>query len=419
MTERESWVEKYRPETWSDIQGNNKSIEKIKKWGRNWSPGDKPIMLIGDAGVGKTTAAYVLANDMDWNLNQINASSARKSEDIKKIVQEMQTTTIDGGHQLILLDEVDSWHHSSNKRPLSDALKNCRNPVIMTGNDGYEVPNGIKNKAVKFGRNRYLKFKLSKASRKAKLKDIVAAEELDLPDSHIDVLADRNGLRSAINDLQLYRDSDKAPGKDERELEMSEWEAVDNIIRGKKDLAFNINPNDFIMWLDENMSERFRGLEVAMAYRSLALSDKWLGVAQSTQDYSYWKYAGELQEQVANLRLTEPYDGYIKKEFPGWFRQKMERVNDGSSTAGLFNKLKDNKNGRFEFAGNYLYFRKVMLPILQDQMDEEEKFAMAMEYRLDAGEMEVLGVSESQVNNWKESTSESEANITQSDALDW
>jgi replication factor C large subunit len=289
----------------------------------------------------------------------------------------------------------------------------------MTGNDGYEVPNGIKNKAVKFGRNRYLKFKLSKASRKAKLKDIVAAEELDLPDSHIDVLADRNGLRSAINDLQLYRDSDKAPGKDERELEMSEWEAVDNIIRGKKDLAFNINPNDFIMWLDENMSERFRGLEVAMAYRSLALSDKWLGVAQSTQDYSYWKYAGELQEQVANLRLTEPYDGYIKKEFPGWFRQKMERVNDGSSTAGLFNKLKDNKNGRFEFAGNYLYFRKVMLPILQDQMDEEEKFAMAMEYRLDAGEMEVLGVSESQVNNWKESTSESEANITQSDALDW
>jgi hypothetical protein len=60
-----------------------------------------------------------------------------------------------------------------------------------------------------------------------------------------------------------------------------------------------------------------------------------------------------------------------------------------------------------------------MLPILQDQMDEEEKFAMAMEYRLDAGEMEVLGVSESQVNNWKESTSESEANITQSDALDW
>lgn len=419
MTERESWVEKHRPEKWSEIQGNNKSIEKIKKWGRNWSPGDKPIMVIGPAGTGKTTAAYVLANDMGWNLNQINASSARKSEDIKKIVQEMQTTTIDGGHQLILLDEVDSWHHSSNKRPLSNALKNCRNPVIMTGNDGYSVPNGIKNKAVKFGRNRYLKFKLSKASRKSKLKDIVAAEGLDLPDSHIDVLADRNGLRSAINDLQLYKDSDKAPGKDERELEMSEWQAVDNIIRGEKDIGYNINPSDFIMWLDENISKRYRGLEAAMAYNALARSDKWLGVAQDTQDYSYWKYAGELQEQVANLRLTEPYDGYIKKEFPGWFRQKMTRVNDGSSTAGLFKKLKDTKNGRFEFGGNYLYFKEVLLPILQDQLSEEDKYAMAMEYRLDAGEMEVLGVSEDQVENWKESTSESEANITQSNALDW
>lgn len=415
---QESWVEKYRPEAWSDVQGNNSSIKKIKNWARNWRPGDKPIILVGPAGTGKTTSAYVLSKEMGWDLQQINTSSARTSDDIKSLARNMQGSTIDGSYQLILLDEVDSWHHSSNKRPLTKVLSDPRNPIIMTANDGYSIPNSIKNRAKNFGKYNWLKFKLSKSSRRAKLNDIAKSEELDLSDAHLDKLAERDDLRSSINDLQLYKDSDNAPGNDKREMEMSEWQAIDNIIRGKKDIGHNITPSDFIHWLDENIPERYSGLETAMAYKAMAESDKFLGIAQSTQDYHYWKYAGELQEQVANVRLTEPFDGYINKNFPQWFRQSSNHVKDGSSTASLFNKLKDTKEGRFKFGGNYQYFRNVLLPIIRD-LDDETKYQMILENRLDTGEMQELGITEAQYDDWRETTGEEESNITQSDALDW
>lgn len=414
---RNNWVEKHRPSDWSDIQGNNKSLKKIKKWGRNWTPGDKAQILVGPPGVGKTTTAYVLANQMDWELNEINTSSARTSEDIEELAKEMQANTIDDTYQLILLDEVDSWHHAANLNPLTDALTHPSNPVIMTANDGYDIPNGIKYKAVKHGNDNYLKFNLSKPSRRSKLEDVAKAEGLDLSEDHIDVLADRNDLRSAINDLQLYYETDKAPGSDEREMDMSEWEAIDNIIRGNKEVGYNISPRDFMMWLDENISGRFRGLEAAMSYRTLAMSDVWLGVA-FPEHTRFMKYSGELQEQIANLRLTEAYDGYIDKDFPGWFRQRTRRLNDGSPEASLFKELKDMENGRFEFGGNYHYFRKVLLPILQS-LDDETKYEMALENRLSGDEMEVLGIDETDYEEWRNTEDDSEGDITQSNALDW
>lgn len=413
-----SWVDKYRPETWSEIQGNNKSIKEIKEWGRSWSTGDPPQLMVGEPGTGKTTTAYVTADMMGWELNQINASSLRTKDDIKRIVEEMQSSTIDGGKQLVLLDEVDSWHSSTNTRPLVDALDTPRNPVMLTANDAYDVPNGIKKKCKRHGRNNYLKFKLSSASRRSKLNDIVEMEGLNISDTHIEALAERQDLRSAINDLQLYNNSNRLPGNDEREMDMSEWEAVDNILRGKKEIGFNISPPNFLPWLDENVSNRYRGLEAAMAYRCLAFSDKWVGVSRRSQNYHWWKYAGELQEQVANQRLSEPYDGYIDKDFPEWFRMKSSHANDGSSTSSLYHTLKDTENGRFEFAGDFIWFRETILPILK-RINDEDKYKLAMENRLDKDEMEVLGISKSEFEDWKENSRESTTNFNQSNALDW
>lgn len=412
-----NWVERYRPETWGEIQGNNKNLKKLKKWARNWSKGSKAQILEGGPGTGKTTTAYVMAKQMGWELNQVNASSARKTEDLKQIAKETMVSTIDGGNQLILLDEVDSFDSSVNTTPLLDALSNPRNPILMTANDAYDIPSGIKRKVKSHGRNNYLKFKLSKASRRAKLNDIVQAEDLDLSDDHIDVLAEREDLRSAINDLQLYYETDKVPGDDDREMDMNEWQAVDNILRGKKDLGYNISPNDFVIWLDENVSDQFRGLECAMAYKSLAYSDKWLGVAMQ-RDHRFWKYAAELQEQVANLRLTEPYDGYLDKDFPAWFRTRGSSVNDDTPEARVYSKLKSLDKGAFEFAGNYQYFRKVLLPILQS-LDSETKYELAMENRLVDQELEVLGISEEGLQNWKSTEDKDGGDVTQSNALDW
>ena len=69
----ESWAEKYRPESLSDIIGNTKVINDLKTWANSW--GDKMIkkgvILSGPPGCGKTSAAIALANDMGLSLIHI------------------------------------------------------------------------------------------------------------------------------------------------------------------------------------------------------------------------------------------------------------------------------------------------------------------------------------------------------------
>ena len=75
----ESWAEKYRPKSLSDIIGNTKVINDLKSWAGSW--GEKMVkrgvILSGPPGCGKTSAAIALANDMGWEVIELNASDAR------------------------------------------------------------------------------------------------------------------------------------------------------------------------------------------------------------------------------------------------------------------------------------------------------------------------------------------------------
>lgn len=415
MSNGESWVEKHRPDTFAKIQGNNKDIKQLKKWAENFTPGDQAQLLVGPPGVGKTTTAYVISKKLDYPLNQINASDSRGSEGIKDLADSMLSHPPDAEYQLILVDEVDSQHHATNKRPLYDALDDPKNPVILTANDEYSVPQTIRNKV------KTREFKLGKRSRKAKLKKIAKEEDLEISDADLDDLADRPGLRSAIHDLQLWAEQDIPPGQDEREWDLGEFDVVDEILRGNMESG-DMTPPDLIMWLDENLSREFRGVEAAVAYDTLARADKWLQRAQE-EDYRYWKYAGELLEQTATQRVTEPYDGYIKKDFPEWFRHSKPKVDGGSPEAKLYRTLKGHGEPQYRFSGNYRYFREKMLPILKD-LPVEDRLELAKGYRLDSEAIKALGLTKNQYKSWSnqdvpDERHQTEDELIQEEALSW
>ena len=75
----ESWAEKYRPKNLSEIIGNTKTITELKNWATSWGGKmtKKGIILSGPPGCGKTSAAIALANDMNWEIIELNASDAR------------------------------------------------------------------------------------------------------------------------------------------------------------------------------------------------------------------------------------------------------------------------------------------------------------------------------------------------------
>lgn len=410
------WTDKYRPETLSDIQGNTAAVDRLKDWLTAFPEDRQPRLLLGPAGVGKTSAIEVLADYADYDLLEFNTSDFRSSEAVEEMATTIRNTSADGERTVILLDEADSWHHATHKQPLYDALERPANPVFITANDKYDTPSGIvRNCEIE-------KFRLQKRSIKAKLKKIRDAEGLDISDEMLDSLADRPDLRSAINDLQVYAELGDVPD-DDREFEISEWDMVDNLLTGTPERGQH-DPSWALLWLDECTRREYRGIELAMAYEALSRADELLGRAQD-RGYRHWKYAGALVDAVAHLRRTEPYYddevGRDVKSFPSWLQMSEPSATDESRPeAVLYRELTDYEDGLGDLHESFVEFRHQTLPILQD-LEQEEKYELILTHRLSPLAMEALGVQESQYEGWleEESPERGEWGGTTQDASAW
>jgi replication factor C small subunit len=106
---KELWVEKYRPKT---IDGyvfrDNHQREQIQSWIQQKSI--PHLLFSGAAGIGKTTLAKILFNELDVNdldVLEINASRTNSVDDVRdKIINFVQMIPF-GDFKVVLLDEAD------------------------------------------------------------------------------------------------------------------------------------------------------------------------------------------------------------------------------------------------------------------------------------------------------------------------
>jgi DNA polymerase III delta prime subunit len=106
---KELWVEKYRPATVDGyVFRDNHQKEQVQSWIKQ---GTIPHLLFsGNAGIGKTTLAKILFNELeiqDLDILEINASRTNSVEDVRdKIVNFVQMIPF-GDFKVVLLDEAD------------------------------------------------------------------------------------------------------------------------------------------------------------------------------------------------------------------------------------------------------------------------------------------------------------------------
>jgi len=129
------WVEKYRPAKLHDIILPNSLKQSFQNM---LDTGELQNMLFtGTAGLGKTTVAKALCNELDLDYIIINGSEEGNIDTLRgKIKQFASTVSLSGGKKVIILDEADYLNPQSTQPALRGFIEqfsdNCR--FILTCN---------------------------------------------------------------------------------------------------------------------------------------------------------------------------------------------------------------------------------------------------------------------------------------------
>jgi DNA polymerase III delta prime subunit len=129
------WVEKYRPKTINQcvLPGN-----LLKTFNDIVITGELPNMMFsGSAGVGKTTVAKALCNELDLDWILINGSEEGNIDTLRgKIKQFASSVSLHGSYKVVILDEADYLNPQSTQPALRGFIEefsnNCR--FILTCN---------------------------------------------------------------------------------------------------------------------------------------------------------------------------------------------------------------------------------------------------------------------------------------------
>ena len=340
--------EKYRPNTLVKTFVSD-AVVKIKEWANNVKrdfdfSNRKIILLYGAAGVGKTSMARSLANDMKWQAFEYNMSENRTAKDIKKNVYPASHLVYCSDdtkeRNVLILDEIDGLHWNSSDIMIK-MIKETSIPIIMICNNLNKVDKNIHNLCEKIE----VKFNTDQ-NVETILRDICKKESIVHTDNDLFAIieASSGDVRQAINNLEANLINNKLCISNlvtrEKRDDFDTFVVTQNILKGKK-MSYTLSEvknvhnidlryDDLIMWIFENM---FNEASInKTSYEEIAQSCKCLSNAVHFLQYSRSDELYRLYLRYVPIYITCATTGCnigsnkrVRYNFPNKFRAIKQR----------------------------------------------------------------------------------------------
>lgn len=323
------WIVKYAPRS-SDCIPQTRSVKSLKSFVTDFKRQKKnAALLYGPSGSCKSCSVHALANELNLEIVEVNASDVRNADQINEnLGNALKQQSLFSQGKIILVDEIDGISGNKDKGgipALAKLISNSVFPIVLTANDPFDKKfTSLRTKSIKIefsNLDHVLIYNI--------LRNICKEENIDFDDSALKALSRRSGgdLRAAINDLQSLTHSKKLTKKSIDSLsERNQLESIENalikVLKNSDPIialsAFgnvSLDLDKCLLWIDHNMPKEYSNpCDLTRAYECISRADVFRGRIKRWQHWHFLVYVNMLLTAGIACAKDKKYKSSIKYE---------------------------------------------------------------------------------------------------------